>query len=141
GPGPALKTIRLRDARVRSLLGAPIARERCREILEALEFEAVDIDDGLDVTVPAFRRADVTREADLIEEVARIDGLEKLPATLPARPDAGGLLTPVQAARRRIEDALVARGLLEVVGWSFQSPDVADRLRLGPDDRRRRAVT
>ena len=69
GAGPALKTIRLRDARVEGLLGAPIARERCKQILDALEFEAVDADDGLDVTVPAFRRADVTREADLIEEV------------------------------------------------------------------------
>ncbi len=86
GPGPPPQTIRLRDARVASLLGAPIPRERCREILNALEFTTADADDGLDVTVPAFRRADVTREADLIEEVARLDGLEKLPATLPLAP-------------------------------------------------------
>ena len=100
GPGPALKTIRLRDARVEGLLGAPIARERCKQILDALEFEAVDADDGLDVTVPAFRRADVTREADLIEEVGRIDGFEKLPATLPSRHGASGRLTDVQRMRR-----------------------------------------
>ena len=75
GPGPAPATIRLRDARVER----PARRRRsrasaAREILEALEFGAADAPDGLDVTVPPFRRADVTREADLIEEVARLDG-------------------------------------------------------------------
>src|SRR5205823_5313764 len=85
GAGPPAQTIRLRDARITSLLGAEIPRPRCVEILNALEFETADAPDGLDVTVPAFRRGDVTREADLIEEVARLDGLEKLPATLPSR--------------------------------------------------------
>src|SRR5450755_4358651 len=84
GPGPPPVTIHLRDARIAGLLGAPIPRPRCTEILEALEFTVADADDGLDVQVPPFRRADVTREADLIEEVARLNGLENLPATLPA---------------------------------------------------------
>src|SRR4029077_2052307 len=127
GPGPPLNTIRLRDARVRSLLGAPIARECCKEILEALEFTAVDADDGLDVTVPHFRRNDVYREADLIEEVARIDGLEKLPATVPKRRGAYGVLTVEQRLRRRAVDALAGRGLNEIVGWSFTEPGIADR--------------
>ncbi len=138
--GPPPKTIRLRDARIDALLGAPISRERCREILGALEFETVDADDGLDVTVPAFRRGDVTREADLIEEVARLDGLEKLPATLPSRHGASGRLTPRQRQRRRAADALTAQGLDEVVGWSFAHPELADRLRLAPEDARRNAV-
>jgi phenylalanyl-tRNA synthetase beta chain len=130
GPGPPPKTIRLRDARVAGLLGAPIPRERCAAILNALEFETADADDGLDVTVPPFRRADVSREADLVEEVARIDGLEKLPATLPSRHGAFGRLTPTQRLRRRAADALTAQGLHEAVGWSFVSPDLAKRLRL-----------
>src|SRR5262249_33753434 len=53
GPGPAPETIRLRDARVRGLLGVDVPRARSAEILEALEFSAVDVPDGLDVTVPA----------------------------------------------------------------------------------------
>jgi len=130
GPGPPPRTIRLRDARVTSLLGGPISRKRCREILEALEFTVADADDGLDVTVPTFRRADVTREADLIEEVARIDGLEKLPATLPSRHGAYGRLTGRQRLRRRAADALAAQGLDEIVGWSFVGPDLAERLGL-----------
>jgi phenylalanyl-tRNA synthetase beta chain len=130
GPGPAPKTIRLRDARVAGLLGAPIARERCREILEALEFTVAEAPDGLEVTVPPFRRTDVAREADLIEEVARLDGLHKLPATLPSRHNASGRLTPRQRLRRAAADALTAQGLHEIVGWSFTGPELFARLRL-----------
>jgi phenylalanyl-tRNA synthetase beta chain len=143
GPGPPPVTIHLRDARIAGLLGAPIPRPRCREILQALEFTVADADDGLDVSVPAFRRADVTREADLVEELARLDGVEKLPATLPATRRAaqaalapgasgGGLgrLTGLQLLRRRAADALTAQGLHEIVGWSFVGPELAARLRL-----------
>jgi phenylalanyl-tRNA synthetase beta chain len=128
GPGPEPATIRLRDARVEGLLGVPIARSRSKQLLQAIGFTAVDADDGLDVTVPDFRRADITREADLIEEVARLDGVENLPATLPARRTAVGRLTAAQRLRRRAEDALAAQGLHEVVGWSFTGPDLARRL-------------
>jgi phenylalanyl-tRNA synthetase beta chain len=140
GEGPPPRTIRLRDARIESLLGAPISRPRCVEILHALEFQTADAPDGLDVTVPPFRRGDVTREADLVEEVARMDGLEKLPATLPSRHGAHGQLTPRQKLRRRAADLLAAQGLHEVVGWSFTSPDLGDRLRLSPEHPLRETV-
>jgi phenylalanyl-tRNA synthetase beta chain len=131
GPGPEPETIRLRDRRIETLLGVAVPRERSRRILEALDFAVADADDGLDATVPAFRRTDVTREADLIEEVARLDGLEKLPATLPSRHGASGRLTSRQRLRRGAADALTAQGLFEIVGWSFVAPDLAQRLRLG----------
>ncbi|MFI5008880.1 MAG: phenylalanine--tRNA ligase subunit beta [Solirubrobacterales bacterium] len=140
GEGPPPPTIRLRSARVEAVLGVSIARPRQAEILEALDFQAADAGDGLDVSVPALRRNDITREADLIEEVARIDGLEKLPATLPKRRGAYGMLSPAQRLRRRAVDALVGRGLYEVVGWTFTAPTLANRLRLPPEDLRRRAV-
>jgi phenylalanyl-tRNA synthetase beta chain len=145
--GEPAQVIRLREARVRAILGLPVPRERQAEILEALDFQAVDVSDpaaperdGLDVTVPALRRVDITREIDLIEEVARIDGLEKLPATLPARRGAVGLLSHAQRVRRAAEDALVGRGLHEVVGWSFTDPGLLDRLRLGQDHPLRQVV-
>ncbi len=140
GDGPPPATIRLRTQRVADILGMPIARERQAEILAALEFGTADADDGLDVTVPPFRRNDVTREADLIEEVARIDGLDKLPATLPKRRNAAGRMSTEQRLRRRAVDALVGRGLNEIVGWSFTDPGLADRLRLEPGDPRRDVV-
>jgi phenylalanyl-tRNA synthetase beta chain len=133
GDGPPPVTIRLRDARVEGLLGRAIPRERCKSILESLECTVADAPDGLDVQPPAFRRGDLIREADLIEEVARIDGLEKLPATLPSRHGAYGRLTPRQRLRRHATDALAALGLHEVLGWSFTSPETHKRLRL--DDR------
>jgi phenylalanyl-tRNA synthetase beta chain len=136
GPGPEPATIRLREARIERLLGAPIPIAECARILEMLEFGVAGAPDGLDVTVPAFRRNDVTREADLIEEVARIWGLDKLPETLPSRRGASGRLTPEQRFHRRVEDALVGAGVYEAVGWSFTAPDLGERLRIPPDDPR-----
>jgi phenylalanyl-tRNA synthetase beta chain len=132
GPGPAPQSIHLRDARLAGLLGTEIPRARSRRILEALQFTTADAQGGLDVTPPTFRRADVTREADVIEEVARLDGLEKLPASLPSRHGAYGQLTERQRQRRAAADALTAQGLYEIVGWSFVAPDLAQRLRLAP---------
>jgi phenylalanyl-tRNA synthetase beta chain len=141
GPAPApAPLIRLREARVSAILGVPVARERQAEILRALAFTAAEAGDGLDVGVPALRRQDVTREVDLIEEVARIDGLERLPATLPARRGAAGRLTHAQRVRRAAEDALAGRGLHEIVGWSFTEPSLLDRLRLPADHAMRGVV-
>jgi phenylalanyl-tRNA synthetase beta chain len=135
GPGEAPAPLTLRPARVEALLGSAIAPERCAEILRSLGFD-VDAGPGgaFTVGVPHFRRRDVTREVDLIEEVARIDGLERLPATLPPRRGAAGRLSPAQQLRRRAQDALAARGLCEIVGWSFAEPRLLERLRIEPGD-------
>jgi phenylalanyl-tRNA synthetase beta chain len=133
--------IGLREARVQAILGVPVPIARQAEILSALDFAGEPVEDGLLVSVPALRRDDVTREVDLIEEVARIDGLERLPATLPARRGAAGRLTHAQRVRRAAEDALVGRGLYEVVGWSFTDPQLLDRLLLPADHELRRVVT
>jgi phenylalanyl-tRNA synthetase beta chain len=129
-PPPPARTIRLREARVRAILGVEVSVERQAQILGALGFATARAADGLDVEVPPLRREDVTREIDLIEEVARIDGLERLPATLPARRGAAGRLTHAQRVRRAAEDAMVGRGLREIVGWSFTEPAVLERLRI-----------
>jgi len=131
-PAPEL-VLRLREARVQSILGVAVPAARQAEILQALDFATQPESDGLDVTVPALRREDVTREVDLIEEVARIDGVDKLPATLPARRGAAGMLTHAQRVRRAAEDAMAGRGLHEIVGWSFTEPALLDRLLLGAD--------
>jgi phenylalanyl-tRNA synthetase beta chain len=133
GPGPDPVTLRLRDARTERLLGAAVPRADAARILSELGFGVREAEDGLDVTVPHWRRGDVEREADLIEEVARLWGLDRLPTTLPSRRGAVGRLAPEQRVRRRAEDALIGAGLSEAVGWSFSSPEVARRLGL-PDD-------
>ncbi|MDQ3433604.1 MAG: phenylalanine--tRNA ligase subunit beta, partial [Actinomycetota bacterium] len=126
----APRVVTLRLNRIERLLGARIPQEDVKRILEALGFGVRSSGDAFDVAVPYWRDADAQREADLIEEIARIHGLEKLPITLPARERAVGRLTPRQRLRRRLEDTLRDRGLHEVVGWSFTSPEALARLRL-----------
>jgi phenylalanyl-tRNA synthetase beta chain len=140
GEGPPPAVIRLREQKVADILGRPIERARQAEILRSLEFGVEEAPDGLDVSVPPFRRIDVYREADLVEEVARIDGLDKLPTTLPKRRGTAGRLTTQQRLRRRAVDALVGRGMHEIVGWTLTDEGLADRLRLEADDLRRRFV-
>jgi phenylalanyl-tRNA synthetase beta chain len=138
GPGPEPAILRLRDKRVVGLLGVAITRSESAMHLQRLGFETAERPDGLDVTVPPWRRNDITREADLIEEVARLHGVnDQLPATLPRRRGAVGVLAPAQRLRRRAEDVLVGRGLHEIAGWSFDPPTRDDRLRLPADDPRR----
>ena len=141
GAGADPLVVRLRDKKVVALLGVAITRSESALHLQRLGFETAERADGLDVTVPYFRRNDVTREADLVEEVARLHGVnDQLPATLPSRRGAVGVLTVAQRLRRRAEDVLAGRGLLEVVGWSFESVARDDRLRLPADDPRRAHV-
>jgi phenylalanyl-tRNA synthetase beta chain len=83
------------------------------------------------VTVPYWRDGDVQREADLIEEVGRIHGLDSIPATLPERAKAVGRLTPSQRLRRRLEDELRGRGMSEIIAYSFTRPEALDALRIG----------
>jgi phenylalanyl-tRNA synthetase beta chain len=133
-PRPAEpRTVGLRPERIESLLGEKVPEDEVREVLGRLGFEPVGDDAAaarIEVSVPAFRDGDVQREADLIEEVARIHGLDRLPGTLPARRSAVGRLTPAQRLRRRLEDALRDRGLSEVVAYSFTSAQALARLRL-----------
>ena len=125
----------LREARMERLLGERVDEETASGVLERLGFGVVGVGDGstgreTEWRVPPWRDSDVHREADLIEEVARIHGLDKLPTTLPAREQAIGRLTGSQPLRRRLEDMLRDRGLLEAISYSFTSPEALTRLRL-----------
>jgi phenylalanyl-tRNA synthetase beta chain len=130
GPGPANAVLTLRPKRVETLLGTVLPRESLAKVLNSLGFKTEDSADGLAVEVPDFRRADVTREIDLIEEVARLAVLETLPATLPARRSAVGALTATQKLRRRASDLMAGQGVHEIVGWSFTAPEQQTKLRI-----------
>ena len=134
----AERTVELRLERLERLLGETVPPDAVEDILGRLGFrvrrEQEGQDGRLSVGVPAWRDGDVQREADLIEEVARVHGLDRLPTTLPARRRAVGRLTRAQHMRRRLEDALRDRGLLEVVAYSFTAPATLAALRLDPED-------
>jgi phenylalanyl-tRNA synthetase beta chain len=131
-PHPAEpRTVTLRAARVERLLGMAVPEDEIAAILGRLGFAVAPAGEGVfEVTVPHWRDGDVQREADLVEEVARIHGLDKLPITLPARRHAVGRLSTAQRVRRRLEDALRDRGVSEAVAYSFTAPETLERLRL-----------
>ncbi len=134
---PPRRRIRLRGARVEGLLGMPITQADQLAYLQRLGFgTAVDGGD-IEVEVPPDRHYDVSREVDLIEEVARVHGLdEHLPTTLPALAEQVGGLSRQQRLRRRAEDTMRDLGFDEIVGWSFTDPGVTERLRIPAADPR-----
>lgn len=127
------------DPRLAETLGGlAIPAERQKDILESLGFtvqpldangdpcELTDACDGFRVTAPSWRR-DVDGPADLVEEVIRIEGVDKVPSTpLPRAPGvAKPTATPEQKLERRIRRTAAARGLNEAVTWSFISESEA----------------
>ncbi len=127
------------DPRLAETLGGlAIPAERQKDILESLGFtvqpldangdpcELTDACDGFRVTAPSWRR-DVDGPADLVEEVIRIEGIDKVPSTpLPRAPGvAKPTATPEQKLERRIRRTAAARGLNEAVTWSFISESEA----------------
>jgi phenylalanyl-tRNA synthetase beta chain len=113
----APRSVILRPQRVGALLGVEIPEPRQRAILGALGFGSAPAAEGLAVSVPSWR-LDVSREADLAEEVARHFGVHRIPAALPpaVRP---GFLRRSQRRERRVRDVLTGVGLVEVINYAF----------------------
>jgi len=126
---PAPPVVRFRPERASYLIGMDVPADDQLRTLEGFGFE---VDDNWDVTVPTWRARDVTREVDLIEEVAR-PLLDRMPHTLPLRRHVRGRLSKSQRLRRVVEDVLVGAGLSEAYTWSLASTDPSpDAIRL-PD--------
>lgn len=112
------------------LLGAPIRGEDASALLTRLGF-AVSPGDPLLVSVPTYR-PDVTRPADLVEEVGRLYGLNNIPARLPHGPGAG---TDERHRRSKLVRAtLVGAGLSEATSWTFVSGSDLEAFGLDPRD-------
>lgn len=122
-------TVDLTMTDVRRLLGDQFEPEPVRRILERLGM-TVDDADLFRVTVPTFR-PDLTRPADLVEEVARIHGYDNFAATIPTG-TAGGLTTP-QTRQRRLNAALVGIGLSQAINLPFVSIEDLNGLGLEMD--------
>jgi phenylalanyl-tRNA synthetase beta chain len=127
--------LQLRTARVNALLGTDLETSTVAALLRPLGLSVEGSGDVLDVVVPGFR-PDLEREVDLIEEVARLHGLENITATLPGGGGRIGGRTVRQRFVSRVGSVLRAAGLDEHVGYSFGDPADVDRLgwELAPDE-------
>src|SRR3954454_17247222 len=144
-PAPVERArIRLRASRVNAVLGTDLDAEDVWSSLSPLGIELDDAtpddtsDDVMTAIVPTFR-PDLDREIDLVEEVARRIGFDRIGRTLPDTHGQVGMLTTRQQERRAVADALVGLGLSEAITLSLVSP--ADLERAGaPLDRVVRAT-
>ena len=115
---PEPRQLRLRRARLADVLGAAIPDEDVRRILEGLGFTLHDAGDGWEVDVPT-RRVDAMREVDVIEEVARHYGFDRLPVTFPPLAAASRPLDPRIRRARQLRGILTAAGFSEAVTFGF----------------------
>lgn len=114
-----LPEITLRYNQVSKLLGCTIEASRSNEILERLGFEYLGGNEiAAKYRVPSFRANDVTREVDLIEEVARINGYDKIAPTLPAKTGTPEI-TLEERTKSKVHDILRSCGLNEMVTTSL----------------------
>ena len=128
-----LTEIQLRPERVNFVLGTTIEAAEMVQILDRLGFDVDATGKVYQVVVPTFR-SDVTREIDLIEEIARVYGYDNIPTTLPKGDIPVPAPTPKTEARRRIKHFLLAAGMMEAVNYSFCDPNCFDKIRLNADD-------
>lgn len=128
----------LRVDRVNALLGTELGSDEIVSYLKRLGFE-VSGEGPLGVVVPSFR-PDVQREADLIEEVARLHGYDAVPTSLPRVHVAPGTIGPRQRLANAARELLVQFGLTEVITYSLTSPEMPELLGLAEDDPRRQFV-
>ncbi|HXV57151.1 MAG TPA: phenylalanine--tRNA ligase subunit beta, partial [Gaiellaceae bacterium] len=128
GELPERPIVAFRPQRASRIVGIDIPEQEQKDALDGLGFE---VEAGWEVTVPTWRLRDVTREIDLVEEVARVHGLEKIPFTLPLRSAMDGRLTKAQRLRRLVEDVLAGAGFDEAYTFSLAARDPhPDALRL-----------
>lgn len=120
------KAVRCRYHRLNALLGLEVGAESIRGVFGALELPCrVDGDESCEVTIPSFR-PDLTREADLIEEFARIHGLDKVPAPAPLAQLVPGADDRPSREVEILREALVGLGLREVMHYSLTSDHLLD---------------
>lgn len=133
------KVIAFRPERAAHVLGVEVPQVEATEILTGLTFKVKESGAELLVTVP-HHRVDVSLEVDLIEEIARMHGYDRVPGTLPFGQTTQGKETREQSLTAGIRDCLAGNGLYEVMTYSFTHPRVLDQMNLPADSPLREMV-
>jgi phenylalanyl-tRNA synthetase beta chain len=139
-----VKSLKLSTKNTNRLLGTHLQPKEIAKLLKSIEFtvepKAPKKDDTvLKVTPPSFR-VDISRPEDLMEEVARLSGYNNIPTTFPLMPATGRSAHKEIDLRHRMRQLMIGFGFRETVNYSFMHRQSADRLRLKPDDPRRKLV-
>ena len=131
GDMPTREKIKVRVSRVNSILGTDLDKKEILEILDPIGFKAKAGKEDIEVTVPSFR-PDTSLEIDVIEEIARIFGYEKIKKTVP-KSKTFGALTAKQSDRRLIRSTLMGSGLDEAMPVPFLAPGELENAGLAAD--------
>jgi phenylalanyl-tRNA synthetase beta chain len=134
------RSIRMRVQRVNQVLGTEIPAKQMGAYLQDLELDVHGEDEAILVVTPPSFRGDLEREIDLIEEVARMDGYEKIPVTLPKGSPSSERRSKEFVLERKAREILIHNGYYEVITYSFTSPTASDSIGLLSGDLRRRCL-
>lgn len=140
-PGKCERTpIAFRPEKANELIGIELERDVIIGILTRLECLVSPNADESVAVIPPHYRIDIEREIDLIEEIARLNGYDKIPATMPIARIVSDRPTQHQEIEKRVRDLLVNNGMIEIINFSFTAPDAAGKLLLHADDPRHSAI-
>lgn len=134
------KKVTARLDRINKLLGLNLPAEEVIAIFHNLEFTVETQAPGIfEVSIPSFR-VDIDREIDLVEEVARLNGYDKIPTTMPKARVFSDRPPRHQRLEKELRDLLVGQGFNEIINFSFIAPNACDKLLLADNDPRRNFV-
>ncbi|MGX7014061.1 phenylalanine--tRNA ligase subunit beta [Vagococcus silagei] len=132
-PKKPLETVSITLEKINNSLGTTLSLEEVNTIFANLQFDYELEGEKYTVTVPT-RRWDISIEADLVEEVARIYGYDNLPSTLPKGSSLAGRLSHSQKLTREIRHYIEGNGLVEAISYALTTPKSATRFVLEPKD-------
>ncbi|MBI5057084.1 MAG: phenylalanine--tRNA ligase subunit beta [Nitrospirae bacterium] len=125
--------------KINSLLGIQIDETIIQNILNNIGLGIKREGDVLLVTPPSFRQ-DIQRDVDIVEEIARLYGYDKIPVTLPSIKMRPAPVNKRQDLIRTIKNSMSKSGLSEVINYSFLNPDTLDKLNIPFGDKRRNLI-
>jgi phenylalanyl-tRNA synthetase beta chain len=137
---PAVKDIPLRLSRISQLTGTAIDAKEVIKILQSIGMTVGNAGKDYYLVTPPTFRVDIKREIDLIEEVIRIYGYDRVPVTLPNVAVVEMASNPRMDLEEKIRHILIGTGYSEVVNYSFVTPESVNYLCLPKNDERRRLV-
>ncbi|UCE83797.1 MAG: phenylalanine--tRNA ligase subunit beta [Deltaproteobacteria bacterium] len=132
--------VQLRVSKTNRFLGLDLSREEIYKLLESIQLEVRTANEDLLIVDPPSFRADLTREVDLMEEVARLAGYDRIPSVSPTARVVSAKPADDQVIRQQTKQILASLGFCEIVSYSFISPRAIELLQLKETDPRRRLL-